>query len=79
MSTYEDRMQAALLKQIKVELVERGLAQKDLAAKLDIDTATMSRYLTGKTQMSMAVFYRFAEGLGMSPAELMSRTAERAQ
>ena len=79
MNTMEERMEAALLKQIKVELVERGMQQKDLAAKMDMDRATLSRYLTGKTQIPMSVFYRLAEGLGISPADLMVRTARRAQ
>lgn len=77
MDTYGTRLEAALSLQIKVELVERGMDQKDLAEALGIERATLSRYMTGRRPMPMQVFFRAAEVLGLTAQELMQRTEAR--
>ena len=77
METYGERLEAALATQIKVELVERGMDQKDLAEKVGIERATMNRYMTGKRSMPMPTFFRVAEVLGLSPRELMAAAEAR--
>lgn len=77
MATYGERLEAALAHQIKVELVERGMDQKDLAAAVGIERATMNRYMTGKRSMPMPTFFRVAETLSLSPQELMRRAEAR--
>lgn len=79
MTTYGDQLEAALAHQIKVELVERGLDQKDLAEKVGIERATMNRYMTGKRSMPMPTYFKVAEVLGLSPRELMQRAESRIQ
>lgn len=77
MSNYGRQVEEALSMQIKVELVERGMDQKDLASKVGIQPATFSRYMTGKTAWPMPVFIRVAEALEISAADLMTRAHAR--
>jgi transcriptional regulator with XRE-family HTH domain len=77
MKTYGERLEAALSAQIKVELVDRGMEQKDLADLVGIESATLSRYMTGKRSMPMPTFYKVAEALGLTAKTLMERTEAR--
>jgi len=79
MTTSEARYEAALAQQIKVELAERGMDQKDLAEAIGIHKVTMSQYMTGKLSMKMPTFYKVSEALGLTPAELMTRSVARTQ
>lgn len=79
MSTYGEKLEAALSHQIKVELVERGMEQKDLAEAIGIEKATLSRYMTNRRPMPMATFFKVAEALGLSAQTLMQRTEARVQ
>ena len=79
MQTYGDRLEAALLVQIKVELVERDMTQQDLAKKMGIEKATLNRYLKGHTAMKMGTFYELAEALEVTPQELMQRAGRRVE
>lgn len=79
MNTYGDRLEAALLVQIKVELVERDMTQQDLAKKMGIEKATLNRYLKGHTAMKMGTFYDLAAALGVTPQDLMMRAGRRVE
>jgi len=77
MDTYGERLEAALATQIKVELAERNMDQKDLAAAMGIERATLNRYLKGHRSMPMPIFFKLAESLGVSPQALMQRAEAR--
>lgn len=77
MATEEDREAAALITQVRVELAERGMQQKDLAAAMGIEPATLNRYLKSKRGISMSVFFKMASGLGMTKRELMQKIEQR--
>jgi len=77
MTSYGESLEAALSTQIKVELVERGIGQKDLAEMVDVHPVTMSHYLKGKRSMPMPTFFRVAEAFGISAKTLMERTEAR--
>lgn len=77
MNTYGDNLEAALAKQISIELVERDMGQQDLAAAVGIEPATLSRYMNLKRSMPMPTFMKVAEALGINPATLMQRAADR--
>jgi transcriptional regulator with XRE-family HTH domain len=77
METYGEKLEAALSTQIKVELADREMDQKGLAEAVGIESATLSRYMTGKRSMPMPTFFRVAEALGLSPRELMQRAEAR--
>lgn len=79
MDTYGDKLEAALAHQIKVELVDRGMEQQDLAGAVGINRVTMSNYMTGKRSIPMPVFIKIAEALGLSPQALMQRADARIQ
>ena len=76
-TTYGARLEAAVATQIKVELVERNMNQKDLAEAVGIGRPAMNHYMTGKRSMPMPTFFRVAEVLGLSPRELMERAEAR--
>jgi transcriptional regulator with XRE-family HTH domain len=76
-NTYGDRLEAALSKQVRVELTERDMSQQDLAAALGIHKAALSRYMNGHTNWPMPVFFRIAEALNLSAHELMRRAEAR--
>lgn len=77
MDTYGDRLEAALSTQIKVELAERDMDQKDLATSIGIERATLNRYMKGHRSMPMPVFFKVAEALGVTPQVLMQRAEAR--
>jgi transcriptional regulator with XRE-family HTH domain len=79
METYGERLEVALSTQIKVELVERDMDQKDLAEKVGMDRVTLNRYMTGKRSMPMPTFFKVAEALGVTPQVLMQRAEARIQ
>jgi len=77
--TYGEMLEKALATQIKVELAERSMEQKDLADKVGINRVTMSHYMTCKRSMPMPTFMKVAEVLGLAPAALMQRAEARVQ
>lgn len=79
MQTFGEKFEAAINKQIVVELVERDMDQKTLAEAIGIERATLSRYLTGKRSIPMPTFIKIAEALKVSPQMLMQRAEARIQ
>lgn len=77
MTNYEDRLHVAMAAQIKVELAERAMDQKDLADAIGIHAVTMTKYMKGQRVPSMSTFYKIAEALGISPRVLMERAEAR--
>ena len=77
MSTYGEKLELALAKQIRMELAERELEQKDLADALGIGRSSLNRYMQNKQSFPMPVFFRMAEVFGLSPRELMQRAEAR--
>lgn len=79
MTTYGARLEAALSTQIKIELVERDMTQKDLAEAVGIGRSAMNHYIKGHKSMPMPTFFKVAEVFGLSPRELMQRAEARIQ
>jgi transcriptional regulator with XRE-family HTH domain len=77
--SYGQKLEAALAKQLIVELAERGMHQKDLAEAAGVGRPAMNRYLKGHQSMPMPLFFRVAEVLGITPQELMRRAEARIQ
>lgn len=79
MSTYGERLESALAKQITIELAERDMTQKDLAEAVGIGRPAMNHYLKGHKSMPMPTFFKVAEVLGLTAPELMQRAEARVQ
>lgn len=79
MTTYGSRLEAALATQIKVELVERNMNQKELAEAVGIGRPAMNNYMKLHRSMPMPTFFKVAEVLSLSPKELMERAEARIQ
>lgn len=77
MTTNVEPLEEALAKQIKVELAESGMDQKELAGKVGVHPVTMTKYMTFARSIPMPVFFSIAEALGLSPRELMARAEAR--
>lgn len=77
MDTYGERLEVALATQIKVELVERDMNQKDLAEAVGVGRPAMNRYMKNHQSMPMPTFFKVAEVLGLSPQVLMQRAEAR--
>lgn len=77
--TYGERLDKALALQLKVEMAERGMEQKELADKVGINKVTMSHYMTCKRSMPMPTFVKVAEALGLTPSALLGRAEARIQ
>jgi len=78
-TTYGELLEAALSTQIKVELVERDMTQKDLAEAVGIGRPAMNHYLKGHKSMPMPTFIKVAEALGLTPGALLGRAEARIQ
>ncbi|MFW0772477.1 helix-turn-helix domain-containing protein [Paenarthrobacter nitroguajacolicus] len=76
-TTYGEKLEAALSTQIKVELVEREMTQKDLAEAIGVGRPAMNHYLKGHKSMPMPTFMKVAEALGLTPVTLMARAEAR--
>ena len=79
MDNEEARFLAAISKQIRIELEEHDMDQKDLAEAVGIGRPTLNRYMQGHQVMPMPVFFRVAAALGLSPDALMTRAWRRVQ
>lgn len=76
--TKDQKLADALTAQVRVELAERNMHQKDLAANMGVDPAALNRYLKAKRGISMEVFFNMANGLEMDAWDLMRLVEERA-
>ena len=79
MTTYGKKLEDAVAIQVKVELLEHGMTQKDLAEKVGVGRPAMNLYLNGSRSMPMPTFFSVAEAFGISPRELMTRAEARIQ
>lgn len=77
MTDEEATFLAAISKQIRIELEEHEMEQKDLAEAVGIGRPSLNRYMNGHQVMPMPVFFRIAGVFGLSPDELMSRAWAR--
>jgi len=75
--TYGEALEIALAKQIRIELAEREMDQKDLAEALGIGRTSLNRYMQNKQSFPMPVFISIAEVFGLSPKTLMERAEAR--
>jgi transcriptional regulator with XRE-family HTH domain len=70
-------LEAAIAKQIIVELAEHDMTRRQLAEALGIEEATLSRYLNGKRSMPMTTFFKVADVFGLDQVELLRRSKAR--
>jgi transcriptional regulator with XRE-family HTH domain len=77
MTTYGEKLEAALAKQIRIELAEREMTQKELAEATGVGRPAMNRYMQCKQSFPMPVFFSIAEALGLSAKTLMERAEAR--
>jgi len=78
-TTYGERLEVALAKQIRIELAEREMDQKDLADALSIGRNSLNRYMQNRQSFPMPVFFRIAEVFGLTPKALMERAEARVE
>ena len=69
--------EVALASQVRVDLAEREMTQKDLAEKVGVTRETFNKYMKGKSPMPMPVFFSVAEAFGYSPKQFMQLVENR--
>jgi len=62
-------------KALKEEIARGGTTAKAVSKLLDVEEAVMSRYLNGKRQIPITVFYDICSAVGGSPGEIVRRAA----
>jgi transcriptional regulator with XRE-family HTH domain len=77
MGTYGVDIQAALVTQVKAEMAAKDMKQKDMAARIGMQTSTLSRYLAGDRDIPMPVAFSMADALELSLIELFQRAERR--
>lgn len=77
MDSYSERLEAALSKQIRIEIAERDIDQKTLAESMGIGRATLNRYIMGHRSMNAATFFKLTEALRIAPSVLLERAEAR--
>jgi len=77
MGNYGEAIQSALVAQVKAEMGAQDMKQKDMAAKVGMQTSTLSRYLSGERDIPMPVVFSFASALDLSIIELVQRAERR--
>ena len=75
--SFEDALEAALMTEIRIELVTKDMNQQDLADALEMTKTTLNRYIKGHRSMPLGVLSRVARVLGTSAHELMERAEAR--
>jgi transcriptional regulator with XRE-family HTH domain len=78
-TTYGERLEAALSKQITIELAERDMTQKDLAEAIGVGRPALNRYMKGHQSMPMPTLFKVAEALKITPHALVERAEARLQ
>ena len=77
MNTYGDRLEAAIITQLRVELATRDMTQQEFAAAVEITPATLNRYMKGHRSIPMQTFFKMAEVLNVPAKELMQHAEAR--
>jgi len=77
MGNYGIDIQAALVTQVKAEMAAKDMRQKDMAARIEMQTSTLSRYLTGERDIPAPVLFSMASALDLSITELIQRAERR--
>lgn len=77
MGNYGSAIQSALVIQVKAEMAAKDMRQKDMAARIGMQTSTLSRYLSGERDIPMPVVFSMADALDLSIVELVQRAERR--
>ena len=77
MGNYGIDIQAALVTQVKAEMAAKDMRQKDMAARIEMQTSTLSRYLNGERDIPAPVLFSMASALDLSITELIQRAERR--
>lgn len=70
-------MEQRRVTKLKVAVIKSGLEQREIAARVGVSDASMSRYVRGSFEPRAAIAARIAEELGTTVGELWP-TEERA-
>lgn len=77
MEPYDEQLTEAVTLQIRAEMLERGMLQKDLCEAAGIERATLNRYLKGRRTYPLPTFFRIAAGFSMDASTLLLKAEAR--
>lgn len=62
---------------LRAELAARKVSGRQLAARLNMSSASLARLISGERKIAVADVGRIAIALGMEPTELLTKSFER--
>lgn len=62
---------------IKELMVDNDISTIELAYRLNLDTANLRRYLSGRQEMKFTMIVKLANALGVEPGELFKTPREK--
>lgn len=77
MAPFSDRLEESLALQVRVELTERGMTQKELADQVGISVPTMNMYLKGRRSIPIQTLAKIAGIFGVAPSVILGRAGDR--
>lgn len=77
MTPRPEQLTAAISLQIRVELVQHDMQQRDLSEAVGVGPAAINRYLQGHRTIPMETFFAVADTFGMKPSELLGKAEAR--
>ena len=81
MTSYGERIQAAVAAEIRAEMAAQDIRQPELAKRISINQSSVSRYLTpndeARRDMPMYVFADIAKALGLTMRVIAERAERR--
>lgn len=67
----------ALGERIKELMVDNDISTNELAYRLNLDTANLRRYLSGRQEMKFTMIAKFAKHIGVDPGELFKEPKKK--
>lgn len=71
--------EAAFAQQVRVELADRSMQQAELAERMDMDAAQLSRYLRGHRGIKLPMAVQIADALEMPLSDLLRKVEARSR
>lgn len=77
MGLYGDKLPGAVAEQLRAERAAKRWTYKELAVAAGLTEQSVMRYLTGKRDIGLPELAKLADGLGLSPSEVIARAVDR--
>lgn len=77
MGIFAEKLPAAVAEQLRAERAVKQWTYKQLAEASGLTEQSVMRYLTGKREIPLPELAAMADGLGVTPVEMINRAVHR--